>query len=57
MKTIVVSNVINLCLDGLTTDGGHHKQWALEEILKLITSETVFDIYKNQYEWEEGIAP
>ena len=24
----------NLCVDGLCTDGGHHKQWFLEEILK-----------------------
>lgn len=55
----------NLCLDGLFTDGGHHKQWYLERILiKLgyslneikyqIESEHDNDSY---IDWDEGIAP
>jgi len=40
----------NLLYDGLSTDGGRHKQWFLEEIAKKLG----FDIGKN---YEEGIAP
>lgn len=31
-----IDKVIELCLDGINTDGGHHKQWYLCEILKLL---------------------
>ena len=44
-----------LVLEALYTDGGHHKQWYLEEIGKALG----IDI-KSEYEkikWEEGIAP
>ena len=30
-----IDKAIELCLDGINTDGGHHKQWYLCEILKL----------------------
>lgn len=52
-----VANIISLCLDGLVTDGGHHKQYYLETILTSLVSEKVFKIYQEQYGWEEGIAP
>ncbi len=29
-----LDEIKNLCISGLRTDGGHHKQWFLEEILK-----------------------
>ncbi|MCP4649567.1 MAG: hypothetical protein GY853_05750 [PVC group bacterium] len=48
-------------------DGGHHKQWVLDQILRILMTE---DIYKkwiaafcdgeegpNTYSWDEGIAP
>lgn len=42
-------------LDGLSTDGGHHKQWYLEQILIKLG----FDLkaLKKELDWEEGIAP
>jgi len=49
--------LIDLILEALNTDGGHHKQWYLERILKELVSEESFDIYKQHYSWEEGIAP
>lgn len=49
-----------LAVSGLMTDGEHHKQWYLEEILKALG----FDIgairqelLKEDYDWEPGIAP
>ena len=38
--------------EGLRTDGGHHKQWYLEEIAKKLG----IDIEKLTY-FEKGIAP
>jgi len=29
-------SIKDLCTDGLSIDGAHHKQWHLEEILKLL---------------------
>ena len=43
--------VKELILDGLLTDGGHHKQWYLEEIAKAL------DIDLSNEEYEEGVAP
>jgi len=48
------------------TDGGHHKQWLLDQILRALTGDG-YDAwvkdYSNgedgpqTYEWDEGIAP
>jgi hypothetical protein len=46
-----------LCIDALTTDGGHHKQWYLEQILKIIIDSKDYDILKKRHDWEKGIAP
>jgi len=35
MRESLTSKIGELATDGLTTDGGHHKQWFLEEIAKL----------------------
>lgn len=47
--------IINLSVEGLCCDGGHHKQYYLEEILKLVTHEHDFIELKDLNEWEEGI--
>lgn len=53
----------DLCLDGLSTDGAHHKQWYLEKILKNILEEyekvMTLEEFKeeNDLYWEEGIPP
>lgn len=54
-----------LCIDGLLTDGAHHKQWYLEEILKVLGVDLVKlreelqtpDEKGDYYDWEDGIAP
>lgn len=58
-----LNKIKDLCLDGLSTDGAHHKQWYLEEILKNILEEDekamTLEEYKeeNDLYWEEGIPP
>ncbi len=44
-------------IDGLHTDGGHHKQWYLELILQLICTNEEYEKIKETEGWEEGIAP
>ncbi len=50
-----------LCLDGLGTDGAHHKQWYLEEILKKLGYSVKIlrrlAAEKDEYLGEEGIPP
>lgn len=48
----VIERVKNLISEGLCTDGGHHKQWYLEQIAKELWIEVPgLDIR------DEGIAP
>jgi len=52
--------IANLCLRALYTDGGQHKQWYLEQILKAVTSPETLDIFryiKDMGDWEDGVAP
>lgn len=56
-----VKIAVQFALDGMFTDGGHHKQWYLNQILKtLLTPEEyaakVIDMAPD-YGWDEGIAP
>ena len=50
-----INKIRNLILEGLTTDGSHHKQWYLEELLKFFCRD--IGELRNKYEWEDGIAP
>ncbi len=57
---IHIEKIRELAIDGLLTDGGHHKQWYLEKIIV----ELGFDLEKireklneEDYDWEKGIAP
>ena len=48
-------------------DGGHHKQWVLDQVLKTLLGETVYFKWlakhcygedgPDTYEWDKGIAP
>ena len=56
----VIDKIKELCIDALCTDGGHHKQWYLEQIL--ITLGYNLDIIRKElqeedYDWDDGIAP
>jgi len=60
MEDDIRDAIYDLCVDGLLTDGGHHKQWYLEEILKTLgydLDEIRQDLLKHDYDWENGIAP
>ena len=42
------------------TDGQHHKQWALDQIVrKIFRNEQLYNEWVNSldYEWDSGIAP
>lgn len=51
----------DLCVGALYTDGAHHKQWYLEQILKVLGFD--LDVIRAEQvaadygEWEEGIVP
>jgi len=49
-----------LCINGLLTDGSHHKQWYLEEILKVLgykLPDIKEELEKQDYSWKYGIPP
>jgi hypothetical protein len=45
----------DLLIEGLVTDGAHHKQYYLEAALKIIISRLEFEETKSEFEWESGI--
>jgi hypothetical protein len=49
--------ILNLVLEALQTDGAHHKQYYLEEILKLLTNSDEWLSITSHLAWQEGIAP
>jgi len=57
MEEYEKEHVVKLCVDGLTTDGGHHKQWHLEKILLFISGKPAWDELKRKHDWDKGIAP
>ena len=50
----LIKKIIDLCIEGLQTDGGHHKQWYLEEILRTAGMDT--GMWRDTIGWEEGFA-
>jgi len=42
-------------------DGGHHKMWVLDQVLRTLLDKSYDDFVKEYstdgYEWDEGIAP
>ena len=47
--------ITSILIEGLNTDGAHHKQWALEQALKMLVPDE-FDDCKASWQWENGIA-
>lgn len=45
--------VRELITDGLTTDGGHHKQWYLEQLAIALSQSHILE----GLDYEKGIAP
>lgn len=50
------NRIIELLKDGLQTDGSHHKQWYLNEVLKLINADIAKDV-EMHWTHDKGIAP
>jgi hypothetical protein len=57
---------LNIAIEGGGIDGGHHKQWSLDQIVRMLTGdryEQVITEYRDgedgpdTYSWDEGIAP
>lgn len=55
MKKIKKQAIKDLVINALQIDGEHHKQWYLEEILKVLGYNP--DEMRDQPSWEEGVAP
>ena len=47
----LLGRIVFLCSEGLTTDGAHHKQWALGEILKLVDEPKYHDYKRYSVTW------
>jgi hypothetical protein len=52
----LIIEITAVLIDGLTTDGAHHKQWALEEALRIIAQDE-FAVLKASLEWDDGVPP
>jgi len=50
-----MENLVEFIVDGLNTDGGHHKQWYLEKILERLIGADEADDLRYKYDWEKGI--
>lgn len=46
-----------LAYNALRTDGAHHKQFYLEEILRLVTEPLEYETMRAAAGWEAGVAP
>lgn len=54
--------VVDIILQYGGIDGGHHKMWVIDQILRMVTGpayDNVIEDYENdgEYEWDVGIAP
>ena len=59
-KKYLNETIKEVIIDGLLTDGAHHKQWFLEQIaLKLgfDLSEIRKELLAEDYDWDDGIIP
>jgi len=55
MDLELLFEIAKICIDGLCTDGDHHKQWYLEEVLKKLGfSEEALTMFRDHYQYERG---
>lgn len=58
-----ITEATNLALQFGMIDGAHHKQWVIDQMLRILNGEKYDEIIKEHnldedYEkWDEGIAP
>jgi hypothetical protein len=65
--TVKEMAVVNLISEWGAIGGEHHKQWLLDQILRNILSQTLYEQWVREWEdgeegpdtytWDEGIAP
>ena len=55
MNEFKKEQIKELLCKGLSYDGGHHKQYYLEEIFKLIFNIEEFEDFKKVNDWDDGI--
>ena len=55
LREIHLDKIVHTLIEGLLTDGGHHKQFYLEEALRLFCCESWVDEANSELEWEDGI--
>jgi hypothetical protein len=55
MKGASMKQITFAC--ALYTDGAHHKQWYLEQILDLVAGPETRELMNTRIDWEQGIAP
>ena len=48
-------NIVKEIMEGLLTDGSHHKQYTLEMVLRMLCDDNWVDEAKKELQWEEGI--
>lgn len=46
---------VKLLIEGLITDGAHHKQYFLEMALRALCEDGYVDKAKTEFEWQDGI--
>jgi len=51
-----VTKALELILQYGGIDGAHHKDWVLDQVVRVLT-EDGYEKFPNTYGWEEGIAP
>lgn len=56
-----VREALQVAIECGSTDGAHHKQWAIDQIVRALTAE-MYESFVASYqseggEWDTGIAP
>ena len=49
------TELVQLCIDGLSFDGGHHKQYYLREMLDRLVGKAQAAALDKDHYWEEGV--
>jgi len=55
MNKVLADEVVKHLLNGLITDGAHHKQWELEQAFRALCTDDYVDKAKQEFQWEDGI--
>lgn len=65
-ETEKIATALDLISQYGGTDGGHHKQWVLDQVVRALTGDDYPEWVRQQkdgddgpetYEWDEGTAP